>query len=49
MVEYDLNVSWEVMVAVYSAFVGFVFKIPALSVDVILKDEKSPTKFMFSV
>ena len=37
------------MVAVYSAFVGFVFEIPALSVDVILKDEKSPTKCMFSV
>ena len=35
-------------VASSSSFVGFVFEIPALSVDVILKDEKSATEmFVF--
>ena len=31
-----------------SSFIGFVFEIPALSVDVILKDERSATEmFVF--
>ena len=35
-------------VAVYKTFIVFVFEIPTLSVDVVLKDEKSATEmFVF--
>ena len=37
------------MVADISSFIGFVFEIPALSVDVILKDEKTATEMFVSV